>query len=181
MSKPQPYRIPANVRRRYARSRRFPAGLLATGDAVASFNPIFAQGMSVAALEAVALGRQLRRHGTDRQASRFFRTTDRIIDVAWQASTYNDLYQPAVAGKTPLTRAFNAYLTAVNRACGVDPVVTRAFLSVLGFLRPPDSLLRPGFVARVIAGNRPRSTHPPHSSRGGHIRPLRRYPDPSSR
>ncbi len=159
VSKPQPYRIPADVRRRYARSRRFPSGLLATGDAVASFNPIFAQGMSVAALEALALRSQLHRYGTDRLASRFFRSADRIIDVAWQAATYNDLYQPAVAGKTPLTRTFNAYLTAVNRACAVDPAVTTVFLSVLGFVRPPTALLRPGFVARVIAANRPGAGH----------------------
>jgi 2-polyprenyl-6-methoxyphenol hydroxylase-like FAD-dependent oxidoreductase len=130
------------------------------GDAVASFNPIFAQGMSVAALEALALHHQLHRHGTHRLASRFFRTADRIIDVAWKASTYNDLYQPAVIGKTPLTRVFNGYLTAIHRACLTEPAVTAVFLSVLGFIRPPTALFQPAFVARVIAGNRPGARRP---------------------
>ena len=89
----------ANERRRYDRLRRFPGGYVVIGDAVCALNPVYAQGMSVALGEALALASVLDAHGLDRVGRRFFRRTRRIVDVAWSMATDADLGHPGVEGR----------------------------------------------------------------------------------
>jgi 2-polyprenyl-6-methoxyphenol hydroxylase-like FAD-dependent oxidoreductase len=150
---PVPFRFPASVRHRYERLDRFPDGLLVLGDAVASFNPIYGQGMSVAAVEALALRRHLER-GTEPQPRRWFRDLARLVDVPWEIAAGGDLVFPDVQGRrTPKSRLLNAYIARLHAAAAHDASLASAFVRVAGLVAPPQTLLRPGVALRVLRGS----------------------------
>lgn len=150
------HRLPSNQWRRYDRMRRFPDGLLVFGDAICSFNPLYGQGMTVAALEAVTLRGCLQRGGRD-LPRRFFRAASKPISVAWQIAVGADLALPEVEGPRPLpVRISNAYVEKVLTAAESDTVVAGKFLRVTGLLDPPARLVHPTVMARVVIANRRR-------------------------
>ena len=147
------YRTPSSRWRRYDKVRRFPGGLLVVGDAICSFNPIYGQGMTVAALEAMALDRCLRR-GNHNVAPRFFRAAAKTVSVAWQLAVGGDLALPEVEGRRPLaTRLTNRYVDRVQAAAETDTVIADRFVKVAGFSHSPASLLNPSVVLRVATVN----------------------------
>ncbi len=176
LSDPIRFTFPVSVRRRYERLRRFPDGLVVLGDAMCSFNPFYGQGMSVAALEALAL-RDCLCGGTQRLAARVFRAAATIVDRAWDVSVTGDLRLPEVVGRRSLkVRLVNAYLPHLHAAATVDGRVGAAFLRVANLLDPPPRLLSPALVLRVLRANlRRRRDLPsisPAPSRDGYPRQL---------
>lgn len=151
---PARMRFPASARRRYERLRRLPEGHLVFGDALCSFNPIYGQGITVAALEALLL-RRLLADGGDRLARRFYRGAARLIDPPWQISVGTDLRFPEVTGRRTLrVRLVNAYLARLHAAATSDPGLGAAFLRVVNLVDPPTRLLTPARVVRVLRGPR---------------------------
>lgn len=150
------HRFPANQRRRYERLKRFPAGLLVVGDAISSFNPLYGQGMSVAALEATELRRCLEQ-GDRRLAKRFFHAAGKVVEQAWDVTVGGDLALPEIPGDRPLMlRITNAYVERLLRVAEQDPVVAAAFSDVADLLAPPQEIMRPHILWRVLRGKRPK-------------------------
>jgi len=89
--------MPASLRRRYERLVRFPEGFLVVGDAICSFNPIYGQGMTVAALEGRELGEALAA-GDENLSTRFFARAAQAVDNPWAIATGNDLRMPETVG-----------------------------------------------------------------------------------
>lgn len=147
------FRTPSNRWRRYDKMTRFPAGLLVFGDAICSFNPIYGQGMTVAAMEAAALQRCLRR-GRHDLAQRFFRAAVKPINMAWQVAVGGDLALPEVVGPRPLSvRLANRYVEWVQTASETSLVAGGQFLKVAALSAPSSSLFAPRVLLAVASAN----------------------------
>lgn len=154
------YAYACSLRRRYERLDAFPEGFLVMGDALTSFNPIYGQGMTVAACEAAALQRLLARPQA-RLAQRFFAEAAKAIDIPWQLAVGNDLALPSVPGPRSWTqRLVNRYLQRLYRAAVGDAVVAVAFVRVVNLVKTPTSLFAPGIVWRVLRPQRGQAAAP---------------------
>ncbi len=143
-------RFPASVRRRYERLQAFPEGYLVVGDGICSFNPVYGQGMTIAAAEALVL-RECLRQRRARLAIRFFQRAARLIDVPWSIAVGNDLRFPQVEGPRPMRqRMVNRYVSRLHVAAQHDPAIGRAFLRVANLLARPERLLAPDIALRVL-------------------------------
>ncbi|MGX6608132.1 hypothetical protein ACWKSP_39330 [Micromonosporaceae bacterium Da 78-11] len=131
---------------------RFPAGLVAIGDAVASFNPVYGQGMTSAALHASALS-ELLRSGPDLSApaTAYFDRVRVVVDAAWEMSTFADLALPHVDGPYPKGyRVKNAIGNMIYDAAADDRVINDRLGLVTTMLAHPSAPAEPRVVLRAL-------------------------------
>ena len=157
------FRVAATVRRHYEKLRNPPSGLLAVGDAVCAFNPVFAQGMTVAALEAVALRDALHeaaaRPLNGAFCRRFHRRAAAALGPAWQMARGNDLLVPHLARHASLVdRLMSRWIGRVLAAGAHDPEVARRFMRIASLVDGPGALFAPALVARAAWARRREAT-----------------------
>ncbi|MFD5568552.1 FAD-dependent oxidoreductase [Streptomyces cadmiisoli] len=142
-------------RRDYHLLKRFPARLIAIGDAVASFNPVYGQGMSSAALQASALSEYLRSAPDLRAPARDFLALQRVVvDAAWQISGSADLARPDVDGPYPRGHRLTTWFAEqMARASITDRDVAVRFNSVTYMRSHPSSLAAPSTLLRALRVN----------------------------
>ena len=152
LDEPARMRHPGSRRQHYEKLPRHLGGFLVTGDALCSFNPVYGQGMTVAALEALGLRRLLAASDDDADLPRrYFRAAARLTAEAWTMSAAGDLRFPQAEGKRmPADRVFHAYMDLYRAAASVDPALSEAFVRVASMLDSPLRLLSPGVVVRVL-------------------------------
>lgn len=150
LTDPVPYRFRFGTRHRYEKLTHFPTGFLVVGDAFCSFDPIYAQGMTVAAMEATALRRRLA-SGSVPRPREMLRDLARIVDVPWSMAVGGALAHPEVKGRRSVQVRFgNAYIPLVHAAASDDTDVGTAFVRVSGLVDPPSALMRPTVARRVL-------------------------------
>ncbi|UQI45858.1 hypothetical protein M1P56_16580 [Streptomyces sp. HU2014] len=148
---PVRYARTAGRRLHYHRLRLWPECLLALGDAVCAFNPVYAQGMTVAAQQALTLGELLsaRPQDLDGLAPSFQRRAARITTWPWHMSTLPDLHwQPEPPRSLP-HRTAHWYLDQWQRLVPQDPRMFQDIARVSNMLASPLLLAHPRHLIRV--------------------------------
>jgi 2-polyprenyl-6-methoxyphenol hydroxylase-like FAD-dependent oxidoreductase len=139
-------------RRDFHKLDRLPAGLVAAGDAVASFNPVYGQGMTSAVLHASCLSAYLRSDPSlDEPARSYFDQVRVVVDAAWQISTFADLGLPHVDGPYPPGYKLTKWISDVVFAASMtDAKVNQRLSAVTTMQAHPNTLMRPSMVLRAL-------------------------------
>ncbi|MFJ3336139.1 NAD(P)/FAD-dependent oxidoreductase [Streptomyces sp. NPDC086766] len=156
-------RSTANRRRYYERLPGWPEGLVALGDSVAAFNPVYGHGMSVAAQGALALRASLASGPRAGLARRAQRAVTRPVEVAWALATGQDIHYPATVGRdpNPADRLLDRYVSRLSRTATGSYRAATALTDVLTLQASPATLLRPGVLLSAAGGPlRPPLAHP---------------------
>jgi 2-polyprenyl-6-methoxyphenol hydroxylase-like FAD-dependent oxidoreductase len=151
------YRFPSSQRRHYERAPRLLARFVTVGDAAASFDPVYGQGMACAALQAAALGEVLRTAGVGSAElpRRFHQRAAKIIDGPWAIAVGADFLHPQTTGPKPRgTDLANRYVMNLARATHVSLPLAQTFNLVLQLVEPTSALMRPRTVLRVLRTHR---------------------------
>lgn len=149
------YRRTANRLRHFERLTKRPENLIFIGDSVCAFNPVYGQGMTVAALEAEALATTLDEFAGREltgMAAKFQTRLAKVVKTTWLMATGEDLRYPLTTGAKPgmVDRMVQQYMNLMFGAMVEDTVVTKAFMEVMNLVSGPEALFRPEVVLRVM-------------------------------
>ncbi len=148
------YNMPASVRRHFNRLEGFPGGLIPLGDAVCRFNPVFGQGMSVAAQEAVVLSRLLhsrldRANPLAGLASDYLAQIQALLETPWAVAQTDFIFPQTRGARPPDLERRLEYGAALTRLAAEDPETHRTIMEVRHLIRPQSALREPELVKRV--------------------------------
>ncbi|GAA2254465.1 FAD-dependent monooxygenase [Streptomyces amakusaensis] len=155
-----------NKRRYYERMKWAPEGYVILGDAVATYNPVFGHGMTVAAVGAKALADAVRHKGIAAPglSAEVQRTISRSVSTAWDLATGQDIRYPGCIGPKPpaAARLLTGYVSRLTRTAASSRRVTVALMEPMTLSGPAHALVRPSVLAAVARGPiRPPLTTPP--------------------
>ncbi|ANW17353.1 FAD-dependent oxidoreductase [Streptomyces clavuligerus] len=149
-------RSTVNRRYLYERAERWPDGFVAAGDSVATYNPVYGQGMSVAAQGLAALRGAVGRSRLDEPglARRVQQVIARPVATAWSLATSQDILYPGAVGRQPhpCTGLAYRYVDRLAHAATGRARITRAFIDVITMSRPSASWLHPDIVVGALRG-----------------------------
>lgn len=151
------YRGTENRLCHYEKLSRLPEGLVVLGDAVCAFNPVYGQGMTVAALGALTLDeclhQQFQRGSSLKGLTRRFqKRLAQVNATPWLMATGEDLrWSTTVGGQLDgMSRLMHQYIDRVLLLSLDHPQIYQTFAEVVHMVKPPKALFQPGILAQVL-------------------------------
>jgi hypothetical protein len=150
------YKIPRGVWRRFDMMDNFPKGVLPLGEVFTSFNPMYGQGMSLAAGQALSLRRALKQcsaSGSQQDlGANYFLGCKNLNEIGWSVMETRDFAYSSTEGKRPNDLAERWHMGKAIRALAEEDVDVHALsVRVTHLLEHPSSLQHPGIIARALA------------------------------
>jgi 2-polyprenyl-6-methoxyphenol hydroxylase-like FAD-dependent oxidoreductase len=153
------YRAAENRLRHYELMDRLPNNFLVIGDATCAFNPVYGQGMTIAAIGALTLSETLadqKKRFSDGSlkgmSSVFQKRLAKVNSAPWLLATGEDCRFLETEGAKPnfKTRFMHSYLDRVVELTITDKEVRRTLIEIFHMLRKPNSLFHPKILLKVI-------------------------------
>ncbi len=149
------HRQTGNRRRHYEDRRDWPDGLLVIGDAFCAFNPVYGQGISVAACEAVLVRDALEVGLKPGGARRLLREFAKVTALPWSVATSSDLsYSTCEQSPTRLAVLSNKWAFALGTLSAHGNARAAATLGgVYHLMLPSRQLLHPALIWASVVGH----------------------------
>ncbi|HFK1762943.1 glutamate synthase [Bacillus wiedmannii] len=147
------YKIPYQVRRRFDLVNNLPERLLVVGDAHCRFDPVFGQGVSVAAMEAHQLQLLLQRRQILDKAftQQFYKRTVHIIQTPWEMTTTEISRHPQLKRELSIKQKFQQWYTKqIYQLSAIDSDVYIRLVRVMNLIRSPLHLFHPKVLLAVL-------------------------------
>jgi 2-polyprenyl-6-methoxyphenol hydroxylase-like FAD-dependent oxidoreductase len=150
------HRMASNQWRRMNKLAAPPPGVVALGDSVVSFDPVYGQGMTSSVVQAQALGEVIREVASTNPSfpKRFYRRQAKVITPLWQMAAGGDFDHPETTGPKPPGATFaNWYQLRMVKAMVTSEAVSRVGTDVFTLLAPPYALFKPSVLGRVLTAH----------------------------
>ena len=144
------YRYAENCLRHFEQLPRQPEQFIIVGDALCNFNPIYGQGMTVAALEGQILDECLQKGMTKGFSHMFHKKVARMLAVPWMLATGADRHDSNAKTRGFTSNLTRSYIDTIIAQLPQDPSLFLTFLEVVHMLRHPIWFFHPMVMLKTL-------------------------------
>ncbi|WP_223192360.1 hypothetical protein [Paenibacillus sedimenti] len=149
------YRIPSQSRKRRNIINKLPNRFIMIGDSYCRFDPLYGQGMTVAAMEAELLRKELGRLSTgetmDTVIKSYWIKLPKLTNDPWDMALIEAYRHPGITGTRPIGIGLKQWLTQkIYKASAHDSSVYLRLAQVMNLTRPSSIFFLPSLLRKLF-------------------------------